>query len=120
VEAWTSTFVSGVEAKSSFRSYRIVVDEYPDPGYCKKVLDTIPGAGTCNVEEARVLCANGFTFLDVRGEPELGSEGKIVGVNGLVNVPLVNLRRYYDSEKGRKTVEKTANTEFVEKVYSRS
>lgn len=91
-------------------------DEYPDPGYCKKVLDTIPGAGTCNVEEARVLCANGFTFLDVRGEPELDSEGKILGVKGIVNVPLVHFRRYYDSEKGRKTVEKTANIEFMEKV----
>ena len=118
---WTRGRVDASQAMRASRAFVTTtmsssVDEYPDPGYCKKVLDTVPGAGTCNVEEARVLCANGFTFLDVRGEPELDSEGKIIGVKGLVNVPLVNFRRYYDSEKRRKTIEKTANTEFMEKV----
>jgi hypothetical protein len=40
--------------------------EYPNPDYCQAVLSNVPRHGACSTEEARVLCANGFVFVDVR------------------------------------------------------
>ena len=62
------------------------VAEFPDPVYCQAVLARVPGQGVCTAEEGRVLYANGYAFLDVRSELELESEGRLLGVKGVVHV----------------------------------
>lgn len=82
----------------------------------KQYNKTTPTIQTANVEEARCLYENGWTYLDIRSEFELEESGK---VKGAVNVPFVHIKRTYDSEKRERVVQKTDNEDFVKMVEKR-
>lgn len=58
----------------------------------------------------------GYTYLDVRPELELDAVGK---VRGSINVPIMNAKWRYDTEKKEKVVDKSENPDFVKMVEKR-
>jgi hypothetical protein len=55
----------------------------------------------------------GYTYLDVRPSIELEEVGK---VRGSVNIGIKNAKRKYNTEKGKKVLEKSDNPDFVAQV----
>ncbi|KIY91753.1 hypothetical protein MNEG_16210 [Monoraphidium neglectum] len=89
------------------------LNQWPDPTFTAAVLEAFPEQGLANVEEARVLYENGWTYLDVRSEFECDESGK---VKGSVNVPFVTIKRVYDPESQQRVIKKTENKDFIKGV----
>lgn len=83
---------------------------YPEPEFMEEVKEAFPEKMIANVEEARCLIAQGYTFLDVRSELELDAIGKW---KGGVSVPFVNAKWRYDPEEKKKVVDKEDNPNFI-------
>lgn len=92
------------------------LNQWPDPDYCARVLEAFPEQGLANVEEARVLYENGWTYLDVRSEFEVDESGK---VKGSVNVPYVIIKRVFDPETKTRIIKKADNPDFLKQVEKR-
>lgn len=76
-----------------------------------------PDQGIANVEEARVLISElGYTYVDVRPDLELDTVGKL---KFAVNIPLMNAKRVWSAEEGKKVVIKEDNPDFVKQVEKR-
>lgn len=81
------------------------IREYPVPEFIAEVTEAFPDKMIANAEEARVLFSElGYRFLDVRPELELDATGK---VKGCINIPIMNAKYRYDTEKREKVLEKT-------------
>merc|ERR1719217_462603 len=87
--------------------------EYPDPELIESVKTEFPEKGIASIEEARALYAQGYVYLDVRPELEIGEVGRF---KGSVNVPKMNMVKKYNAEKGEKEYVKSPNDKFVEMV----
>jgi rhodanese-related sulfurtransferase len=83
----------------------------------QQVAEEFPEAGVANVEEARALFSSlGYTYLDVRPSLELEEVGK---VRGSVNIGIAHAQRKWNSEKGKRVLEKSDNPDFVAEVERR-
>jgi len=94
---------------------------WPDPEYIAKVLPLFPEKGIASVDEARVLYSEGgYIIVDVRSKVEYEKDGKIVGS---YNIPLINVKRTYDSSSEDKLnpykLEQSRNTDFLKEVTNR-
>jgi hypothetical protein len=96
------------------------ISEFPDPVFCSTVISKFSSAAHdtfCSAEEARVLYSDNYAFLDVRSDAELESEGKVLPkMPNVYHAPIVNFAKRYDSGRGCKVVDKTANSGFVTRV----
>ena len=57
----------------------------------------------------------GYVYLDVRPSLELEEVGQ---VRGCVNIPIMHARRVWNSQEGKKALQKEDNLEFVQQVYT--
>ena len=55
----------------------------------------------------------GYVYLDVRPSLELEEVGQ---VRGCVNIPIMHARRVWNSQEGKKALQKEDNLEFVQQV----
>lgn len=91
--------------------------QWPEPQFIEEVASRFPDDGVADPEEARVLFSElGYTYLDVRPKLELEEVGK---VRGSVNIPLVNAKRVYKAEEGKKVIEREENPDFVAQIRKR-
>lgn len=102
-------FARSVRASSSKLVVRAqeggYIREYPVPEFIAEVAEAFPEKMIANAEEARVLFSElGYKFLDVRPEAELDATGK---VKQCINIPIMNAKFRYDTEKKEKVLEKS-------------
>ena len=102
-------FARSVRASSSKLVVRAqeggYIREYPVPEFIAEVTEAFPDKMIANAEEARVLFSElGYKFLDVRPEAELDATGK---VKQCINIPIMNAKFRYDTEKKEKVLEKS-------------
>lgn len=116
-------FARSVRASSSKLVVRAqeggYIREYPVPEFIAEVTEAFPDKMIATAEEARVLFSElGYRFLDVRPEIELDATGK---VKGCINVPFMNAKYRFDTEKREKVLEKTEipEEEFIAAVEKR-
>eukprot|EP00746_Dinoflagellata_sp_MGD_P020493 gnl/MRDRNA2_/MRDRNA2_147763_c0_seq1.p1 gnl/MRDRNA2_/MRDRNA2_147763_c0~~gnl/MRDRNA2_/MRDRNA2_147763_c0_seq1.p1 ORF type:complete len:331 (-),score=56.87 gnl/MRDRNA2_/MRDRNA2_147763_c0_seq1:369-1361(-) len=87
--------------------------EYPDPVFVADVQKRFPNEGIANVFEARALLEDGYKWLDVRTSTEY-DEGHIAKS---VNIPIINSKRVFDSEVGKRVYRNQAgNADFINTV----
>jgi rhodanese-related sulfurtransferase len=87
---------------------------YPHPELIEKTLADFPDAAIANCEQGMCLMIEGgYTFLDVRSEPEFESDGN---PRGAINIPLIDTKKRWNLETGEITYEQTANPNFVAQV----
>lgn len=91
--------------------------EWPDREFISEVEEAFPDQGIANVEEARALVSSlGWTYLDVRSKLETEDVGK---VKIAVNIPCVNCTKKWNSEQGKKVIQKEENEAFLDMVQKR-
>jgi rhodanese-related sulfurtransferase len=75
-----------------------------------------------STEEARVLFENNFIILDCRAHDEIAYEGRCSGKPNVIEVPLINAKRVYDAEAGKKVYkQERVNAEtFVSSVTAKA
>mmetsp|Transcript_28821 Transcript_28821/g.62626 ORF Transcript_28821/g.62626 Transcript_28821/m.62626 type:complete len:210 (+) Transcript_28821:1-630(+) len=90
--------------------------EYPDEELAAMCAEEFPEKGIANVEEARTLLDQGWTYLDVRPTLEIEEVGKY---RGAVSIPIKNMEKKFNTETREKEYIKTPNDKFVEMVQKK-
>jgi len=102
-------------ALKDWEGNEIILKQWGEPRFHAVVEEEFPDKGVATVEEARVLKEEfGYTYLDVRSDLEVDSEG--VKIPGSVNIPIITFKKVYDAEAGKKIVKKEPNEDFVSMI----
>ena len=96
------------------------------PIFAEKALDKFQQSTSsttkATTEEARVLFENNYIILDCRALDEIDFEGRCSGKPNVIEVPLINAKRVYDADAGKKVYkqEKVNAEAFVSSVTAKA
>ncbi|CAL6269526.1 unnamed protein product [Bathycoccus prasinos] len=96
------------------------------PIFAEKALDKFQQSTSsttkATTEEARVLFENNYIILDCRALDEIDFEGRCSGKPNVIEVPLINAKRVYDADAGKKVYkqEKVNAEAFLSSVTAKA
>ena len=117
-EALTSPFLPPsppCAAREGGRPQTWLPGKWPDPELVDYCGENFPDEGICSAEQAMCLMEDyGYTFLDVRSDPELNVHAVI---RTGVHVPIINAKKLF--RDGKVDYDQTVNREFVNQVKTK-